>query len=61
MSWGPASAGSSCAEIPTPAIAACTDIAAADVTDRADRTRGEESLRLISGFALIRRAPPAAS
>ncbi len=43
--------------MPTPAIAACTGIAGANVTDRALRTRGGESLRSISGFALTRRAP----
>jgi hypothetical protein len=43
--------------MPTPAIAACTGIAYATVTDRALRTRGGESLRSISGFALTRRAP----
>jgi len=33
---------------PSTAIAACTDIAGAHVTDRAERTRGDESLRPIS-------------
>jgi hypothetical protein len=43
--------------IRSPAIAAYTGIAGSRYTDRADRTRGEESLRPISGFAVPRRAP----
>jgi hypothetical protein len=40
-------------------IAACTDSGDSTVTDRASRTRGDESLRPISGCAKRRRAPTA--
>jgi hypothetical protein len=43
--------------MPTPAIVACTFSGDSSATDHAERTRGEESVRAISGFAVWRRAP----
>ena len=45
--------------IPATTIASCTAIANPSSTDHAERTRVDESLQSLSGFALIRRAPTA--
>ena len=45
----PSEAAASSPQVPTPAIAACTDTGDSGVADRAQRTRGVESLRSISG------------